>query len=370
MANNASDYNLQKLNTKDLSENLRATIDCGGNIIIIGRRGSGKTMIAKQSIKECKHREVYMNLSTYERPDVAGYPNFFAAQHGAKYVNFLLPAFYEKLIEGNEPVVALLDEVDKAESSLWAPLLEFTQFHTINGRELPNLHSIIMTGNLQAEGGQRPILPLLDRAEKYLVEASHHHWLDWASKMGKIHPSITAYIADHAEDLFGDVDPGDVYADPSPRGWHNASNILNFGEEKRWPHKILTNKVAGCIGKKAGIKYSAYFEHYQVLLPIIEKIMKGEEVQGFRNLEQSKQMVACMIVCSRLSRILDERKPAQKEFPREAETIAKFMKHVDPEMALIAVRSQIGLERTVSSGLDEIPSWDSILREIAKRVNG
>jgi hypothetical protein len=370
MANASSDFNLQKISTKDLSDNLRATIDFGGNVIIVGRRGSGKTEISKACIKESGCKEVYLNLSVMERPDIGGYPNFFAAQAGKSFVDFLLPSFYQHLMEGHEPVVALLDEVDKAESALWAPLLEFTQFHTINGRALPNLRAIIMTGNLQSEGGARPSLPLLDRAEKYLVEASHHHWLDWASKSGAIHPSVTAYIADHPEDLFGDVDPGDVYADPSPRGWHNSSKILNFGEDRKWSNKIMTNKVAGCIGKKTGIKYAAYFDHYQVLLPIIEKIMKGEEVNGFRNLEQSKQMVACMIVCARLSRIIDEMKPSQKDKPGVARTVANFLKTVDPEMALIAVRSQIGLERVVNSGLDEEPEWDTILRDIAKRVNG
>ena len=367
--NMASDFNLTKLSTKDLSENIRATIEIGGNITIIGRRGSGKTYIAKDVIKQSGHKEVYWNLSTFERTDTAGYPNFFGAQQGEKYISFLLPQSFKLLIEGNEPVVLLLDEVDKADTSLWASLLELVQFRTINGRPLPNLRAVIMTGNLQAEGGQRPSLPLLDRAEKYIVEASHHHWLDWAAKSGRIHPSITAYVSDHPEDLFGDVDPGDVYADPSPRGWDNASKILHFGEEKKWAHKILTNKVAGCIGKKTGIKYAAYFDHYQVLLPIVERIMKGEEINGFGGLEQSKQMVTSMIVCSRLSRVIDEMKPNHKDFPKETHNVAKFLKGVDPEMSLISVRSQIGLERVVNSGLDELPLFDQLLRDIAKRIN-
>lgn len=370
MANNASDFNLQKISTKELSDNLHSTIDYGGNVVIVGRRGSGKTVISKDVIKETGYKEVYFNLSVMERPDIGGYPDFSAAHQGKKYVDFLLPAFYKELVEGDRPVVVLMDEVDKAEPSIWAPLLEFTQFHTMNGMALPNLKAIIMTANFQSEGGARPCLPLLDRAEKYIVEASHNHWLDWASKSGQIHPSVTAYIADHPEDLFGDVDPGDVYADPSPRGWHNASRLLNFGEEKRWSHKILTNKVAGCIGKKTGIKYSAYFDHYQILLPIVEKIMKGEEVKGFKDLEQSKQMVAAMIVCARLSRVLDEMKPNQKEIPEVATTVAHFVKSVDPEMALIAVRSQIGLDRMVKSSLDEDKNWDIILRDIARRING
>lgn len=385
MSNNVSDFNLTKITTKELSENLKTTIEFGGNVYIVARRGSGKSIIAKDTIKNSfykdkngknqPYKELYLNISTFDRPDLGGYPNFFAAQEGRGYVNFLLPQFYECLIEGNVPVVALLDEVDKAESALWAPLLEFTQFHTINGRALPNLKAIIMTGNLQAEGGMRPCLPLLDRAEKYLMEASHTHWLDWASKTNEIHPSITAFIADHPEELFGDVDPGDIYADPSPRGWHNASNLISFGEKNKWSHSILTNKVAGCVGKKAGIKYSSYFDHYQVLLPIIEQIIRGENVKGFNDLEQSKQMVASMIVCSRLSRSLDEmqikeKETKVKEMPLAAKTVAKFMKNIDPEMALISVRSQIGLDRVLKTGLDEESEWDLILKDIAKKISG
>jgi hypothetical protein len=365
MANNASDFNLQKLTMREFQDNLRATIEYGGNFLSVARRGTGKSVCSRKAIKDSGLREVFANLSVYERTDAGGYPDLMSGR-ASKYVDFLLPRLFEALIDGKDKCVLLLDEVDKADPSIWAPLLEITEDRRINGKDLPNLHAVICTANLQAEGGQRPCLPLLDRCEKYLVESSHTQWLDWASKDGNIHPSITAFIADHPEELFGDVDPGDVYADPSPRGWHKASNVLNFGEEKKWQHRVLTNKVAGFIGKKTGIKYSAYFDHYQVLLPIIEKIMKGEDIKGFKDLEQSKQCVACMISCSRLARILDEKKT--KDLPKESEFVAKFLKNVDPEMALIAVRSQIGLIRMVNSGLDESKYFDEILRDMAKRI--
>ena len=367
MSKGGSDFNMQKITTQELSDNLRATVEFGGNAFICGQRGSGKTMIAKDIIPLSGCKEVYLNMSTLERADFAGYPNFFGSKE-RKYVDFLLPAFFELLMEGNDPVVALLDEVDKAESSLWAPLLEFTQFHTMNGRKLPNLKAIIMTGNLPSEGGQRPCLPLLDRAEKYILEASSTQWLDWAAKSGQIHPSVAAYIADHPDDLFGETDPGDIYADPSPRGWHNASKILFFGEENKWGNKILTNKVSGCIGKKAGMKYSAYFDHYRVLLPIVERIMEGKKIDGFRDLEQTKQMVASMIVCARVARILDEMKP-KAAFPEAISNVAGFLKSVDPEMALISVRSQIGLDRMINKGLDDQTEWDEILKSIASRIS-
>jgi hypothetical protein len=371
MATASSDFNLQKINTKEYSEHLRATIEFGGNLIAIARRGTGKTLIAKEVIEQAGCRELYYNLSMADRVDLAGYPRLFHTDPKYKYVEYLLPQNLAPLLDGDKPVVVVLDEVDKCDSSLWGPMLELTQFHTANARELRNLKAIIMTGNLQSEGGQRPIPALTDRGEKYLVEASVQHWLDWASATRSIHPSITAFISDNGEELFGDVDPGELYADPSPRGWHNASKILSFGEEHRWSPRLLTTKVSGCVGKKTGLKYSSYFEHYVVLLPYVERIMKGEDMKDFSKLEPSKQCVCSMIVCARLAKLIDEMKPAKngkQVFPKECDAVGKFLQSIDPEMALIAFRGQVGLKRAISSGLDEAPLYDALLRQIVKRI--
>ena len=369
----SSDFNLEKLNTRDLSEHVAGTIQIEGNIAIFGRRGTGKTEISKQEIKKANAREVYINLSVMERVDLGGYPDIMGrnqaiAEARRKFVDFLLPQFYEPMMEGSQPVVALLDEVDKADPSLWAPLLEFTQFRSINGRQLKNLNAVIMTGNLISEGGNRPSLPLLDRAEKYLVEADATSWLEWAGKSGKIHPSVTAYINDHPKDLFGAVDPEDRYADPSPRGWARASDILFRGEDKGWNPAVLNKKVCGCIGKDAGIKYSNYFEHYQQLLPLIEDIYRGQDVTSRYNvLEPTKKLVACMITCARLANQLDQAK--NLEIPPSVKHVGKFLQKASYENVLVAVRSQIQIDRLVRFNLDEHPDWEQVLNKINKSVD-
>src|SRR5271165_365699 len=370
----ASDFNMQKIGTKELSETMAATIQYGGNIFAMARRGTGKSEIGKSAVRNSGNDLLYLNASTFERTDAGGFPKIFDAKD-QDFIRFLLPWYYEQLMKGTNRIVVFFDEIDKMDHSVIAPLLEFTQFHTVNGRGLPNLQAVLMAGNLPNEGGSRPPLPLLDRAEKYLVEATTTQWLDWAAKEGKIHASITAYLHDHPDDLFGDTDPGDVYADPSPRGWHNYSEIVNFGEEHKWGHNLLTLKAAGCIGRKVGIKYAAYFDHYQVLLPIVEKVMRGEGIKGFDDLEPSKRCVACMIVCSRLARILDEsaeknkgKKKDSRELPRETETVARFLRNVDPELALVSIRSQIGLDRTVDMDLHASPEFDAILKELSGRM--
>lgn len=362
-----SDFNLQKLGTKELSEHISATIQMGGNIAVFGRRGTGKTEISKAEIRKLDCKEVYMNLSVMERPDLGGYPDVMAPNRGSQYVDFMLPKFYEEMVDGKQGVVALLDEVDKAEPALWAPLLEFTQFRTINGRPLPNLQAIIMTGNLISEGGQKPSPPLLDRTEKFLVEADATSWLDWAGKSGRIHPSITAYINDHPKDLFGAIDPEDRYADPSPRGWDRASQILFAGEDKGWSTYLLNKKVSGCVGKDAGIKYSNYYEHYMELLPMVEDIYAGRDVYGkYAILEPTKKVVACMIACARLANQLDQ---VENELPPAVKHMGKFLNKVSHENVLVAVRSQIQIERLVKFSLDEHPDWAQVLGRINKEVD-
>jgi hypothetical protein len=363
-----SDFNLEKLNTRDLSAHVKATIQVGGNIAIFGRRGTGKTEISKQQIRNADLQEVYINLSVMERVDLGGYPNIMASAQQKKFVDFLLPQMYQPMIEGKRGVVALLDEVDKADPSLWAPLLEFTQFRSINGTVLPNLVATIMTGNLISEGGSRPSLPLLDRAEKYLVEADVTSWLTWAGKTGHIHPSITAFVTDNPPDLFGAVDPEDRYADPSPRGWTRASEILFKGESAGWSPELLHKKVCGCVGKDAGIRYSNYFDHYQLLLPMIDKVYHGKDISSeYRALDPSKQLIASMMACGRLATQLD----AAASEERALDLLKKmgyFLQYVSHENVLAAVRSQVTIDRIVQYNLDENQHWQDILGRINKSV--
>lgn len=363
----ASDFNLQRLSTKDLAATVAATIEAQGNIAIFGRRGTGKTEISKQQIKASKKREIYINLSVLERPDMGGYPNIMSADPDRKYVNFLLPHFYEPLIEGNEKCVVLFDEVDKADPSLWAPLLEFTQFHTINGRQMKNLDAIIMTGNLISEGGSRPSLPLLDRASKFLVEADAATWMEWAGKSGKIHPSISAYINDHPKDLFGAVDPEDRYADSSPRGWANASRLITKGEEFGWSKEVMNKQVSGCVGKEVGLKYSHYYDHYQVLLPLVNNVFEGKSVlKEFNALEPTKKLVACMIVCARMASQLDD--STGKKAPKALDHVGKFLQGVPSEQVLVAVRTQLQIKRLIDWNLDEQKEWKPLIDKITSQV--
>lgn len=362
-----SDYNLQKISTKDFSEHLKATIKFGGSLFVCGRRGSGKTFITKDAIEESKHKAIVLNASTFERVDAGGYPKLFNSTE--KYVQYLLPEYYKDLIEGDDPCVIFFDEIDKTDPSVVASLLEIVQSHAINNKKMKNLKSVIMAGNLISEGSNRPPLPLLDRAEKYLLEPSYTHFLEWGSKTKEVHPSVAAFIADHPGSLVGqDDDNGELFSDESPRGWHNSSKIIFFGEKNHWPAKLILEKIAGCIGKRSGLQYSSYFEHYIELLPMAQSILNGEQIKNFNKLEQSRQMICSMVACTRFSNMLDDLGP-KDPLPKASSYLARFLMSIDQEMALISIRSSIGFDRFIKHELMSNESdWDGLLDMVIKRM--
>jgi hypothetical protein len=366
----ASDFNLEKLDTFQLQKHIQASIHSQSNIAIFGRRGLGKTFISKQVIKEMGMLEAYMNLSVYERTDLAGYPSLMNSEHcKSGFVEYLLPRIFEPMLHGDKKVVALLDECDKADPSLWAPLLEFVQFHSINGKHFPNLQCVIMTGNLISEGGVRPSLPLLDRTEKYLVESTAKAWLDWAKESAEIHPSVFQFISDNPNRLIGPVDAQDNYADESPRGWHNASRMANVGEASGWDVDVIIDKVSGYVGKKAGIDYRMYYTNYKVLLPIVDRIMAGEDYKSeWKKLSPTEKLYTTVIVCGRFSTELDANTPATPP-NKLIKTVGKFMQQAGYENVLASVRQVLSIKRVIRYNLDEHKDWEGLLPKITETAD-
>lgn len=370
MSSATSNFNLQTLNTSELEQHIKTTIQLSGNILVVGRRGSGKTSISKEAINSLNYRRVVCNLSVYDRVDLMGYPLLFDRSSKSKYVEYILPNLFKHLIEGNKPSVLVLDEIDKCDGSLLAPLLELLQDRSINDVKLPNLKACIATANMISEGGQRPSLPLLDRMEKYLVEADAKQWIDWAPK-GNIHASIVAFIHDNQNELQGAVNDEELFADQSPRGWENSSNIIHFGEQEKLDRKVILNKVNGCVGKRAGMAYQNYFEHYQLLLPMIDLIISGSPPKEFYSLEVTKQFVAAMIVANRFAKAIDDLSPEQKKakvVPTITQNVGRFFQSIDKELAHVCVRGAIGSERFRAIDLEKEPVFKELLDVLVKQA--
>ncbi|NDB85251.1 MAG: hypothetical protein EB127_21495, partial [Alphaproteobacteria bacterium] len=58
------------------------------------------------------------------------------------------------------------------------------------------------------------------------------------------------------------------------------------------------------------------------------------------------------------------------KLPKAVDHVGKFLQKINYENALVAIRSQIQLERIIKFNLDENPEWGSIITKITKKVSG
>ena len=102
---------------------------------------------------------------------------------------------------------------------------------------------------------------------------------------------------------------------------------------------------------------------------MVEDIYLGKDVSAkYSSLEPTKKIVACMITCARLATQLDEVNDIA-DLPPSIKHVGKFLHRVSHENVLIAVRSQVQIERLVKFNLDEHPDWAQVLGRINKEVD-
>ena len=103
----------------------RFSIESGGNIMIFGAAGCGKTEMAVQAAASKNREHVYLNLSVLEAPDLMGLPMI---DPETKLSEYATPRFLP--LKGSRPqgVVLIVDEIDKRKPELQNPMLELFQF--------------------------------------------------------------------------------------------------------------------------------------------------------------------------------------------------------------------------------------------------
>jgi MoxR-like ATPase len=78
------------INQESFKNITQFTIRNGGNILVLGPSGGGKTKIAQQAAKEEGCELIYINLAVLERTDFQGFP---VISDDKKYVNYAVPEF-------------------------------------------------------------------------------------------------------------------------------------------------------------------------------------------------------------------------------------------------------------------------------------
>jgi hypothetical protein len=266
------------------------------NLFLFGRRGVGKTHIAFQAAKECKVKVNYINLSVIERPDLAGYPDIHSS---GDIVTFKSPQFLPKLLEASKAdSIILFDEVDKAPPEVTAPLLEILQFRKINGVNI-NAACCILTGNLMNEGAYSNQISsaLLDRGAKYILSFNFDKWIDWA-KANDVNDLILGFLKNTPELACGKIEES-CYANPSPRGWTQASEALMKAKQlKLVDIDSITQIISGFVGNESGLRFQIWYENFRKFEPYVHSLIEsGSMAFDFNGLTPSEQLIFCISAC-------------------------------------------------------------------------
>lgn len=114
------------------------------------------------------------------------------------------------------------------------------------------------------------------------------------------------------------------------------------------------------------------------LRPIIDDVYKGVDVsQQYSALSSTEQLVMCMVVCARLSSILDSDQykdqkaggtELSKNAPQEILYVGNFLNEVSFENMLTSVSKQITVNRLIKFNIDEREYWNSFIPKASDLV--
>ena len=340
---------------------LKFNIRTGGNLLVLGMAGTGKTEMAQQAVIEEGYEAIYLNLSVLEYPDLVGLQTISKDEEtGRKYVEYAAPKFLPLALAkppaGHKKKVIILDEIDKAKDELQNPLLELLQFHTINGSPV-DVQAFILTGNLPDEGAfSRPIShALTNRCMVYKVEHEFETWMNWAVS-NNINALIVGFLSRNQEFLSQPPVDGDptAYCRPSPRSWSMAARDVDStqkdGRSTEESVEFQTVLVAGRVGTPAALKFKVWLDHYRHIEGALDELCRDGKKPAGLTLDRTivLAIAACNAVTQACKKHEDARggdkDKAEKEIRKLVENVFGWVSTMTPDVQICAAKSTMNLK--------------------------
>jgi hypothetical protein len=342
---------VQEIDQQQLKQLSRFYIRTGKNFITLGPAGIGKTEMAFQASTEEQYEYCYLNLSTLEAPDLNGLPHIMEEVIDGKtmrYSGYVPPRMFPQAGFGLKKKVLIVDELDKAKEELQNPMLELFQFRSINGHKF-DIHAVLATGNLPDENAFSRTLShaLTNRCALFKVTHSYEPWRDWAVQ-NNVNPLIVAFLAQNTEQLLMKEAEGDetAYCSRSPRSWTQAAKDVDDAPDLDVDFQTML--VAGRVGQTGASSFKVWLEHYRHIEPVIRNLVSKGEMPNVSAMNLDRLLVCAVGAADAIMR--KHRAPAEKgqdkkKGVREVATrVGKFLKSLDSEIAICALKSTLDLK--------------------------
>lgn len=371
--------NINTITSDTYRKALDFTIETGGNLLVFGLAGTGKTEMALQAVREAGYEPIYLNLSVLEYPDLVGLQTISVDNlSGRKYVEYAAPKFLP--LSPNNPApshrkkVLILDEVDKAKNELQNPLLELLQFHTMNGSPI-DVQAFILTGNLPDEGAfSRPVShALTNRCMVYRLEHDFATWHKWALH-NQVNTLVLGFLDKNSEVLCQEpnVDDPTAYCRPSPRSWSMASHDLNKAGNEATV-EFQTMLVAGRVGLEAALRFRVWLDHYRHIEPMLNNLIYSgrhpdDTISGDRLLVCA--LSACSHLTKRCNGIKDHTNATHtiQNILKETENVYNWILTLSPDVQISAIKSTVIMEHVSKFKLMDSRSFNTAIKTINKML--
>lgn len=281
------------MNIMQAKENARWYMRAKKPVFWWGGSGIGKSQAAHQLAAEEEDCGIWEErLSLYESVDMRGLPS----NVGGNVVWSVPHMFQEvrKLAAKHARVILFLDELNTSSKSVLVTAMQLCLSHRIGPHELPANVWIIAAGNRAADRAAVTSMPhpLEARFAHQDIEADAGTWRAWAEQPGHCAPIVCAFVQFRPNLIYA-FNPSER-ANPNPRAWISASDIIQTGA----PRALLPSLLSGVVGKSATDELLAFVD-VQQHVPKLADIVRDPQGTPVPPMDQPGLIFATAVQCAK-----------------------------------------------------------------------
>ena len=268
------------------------------SVLIRGPHGIGKSHLAEKAADDIGLPLIDRRLSQMSEGDLVGLPELVDG-----VTRFCPPDWYARACR--EPVILLLDEINRATPELQQGAFQIVLARELNGHKLHPETRVIAAINASAEYQVNEMDPaLLDRFWVVDLDPTTEDWIEWASGPGGVDSVIVDFIRHHPAHLRfkGQPEPDKLY--PSPRSYERLDRTLKHAG---MTPSVVAGEVGsntgfyalshGFLGTEASIAFRDFVANYEFQVSPEDVLDnwkdKKKQVQGLTN-DQANSLISKM----------------------------------------------------------------------------
>lgn len=225
--------------------------------LLIGGAGVGKTSIGHEIARQTDHDLLISYPALSDPTSANGIP--YPSKDG-KTASFLAYGVLAEALRAKRPTLWMMDDFGHASPEVQKAYMHLFLARRIDGHVIPDCVKILATTNRKGEksGANGMLEPVKSRFVTMIdVVPTLECWKPWAYN-NAISPLILAYLQMNPGNFYLPAPTLDLVNSPSPRTWHNASDILAAGLDE--DAEVVLEEFTGALGSSTAGDLVRFFK--------------------------------------------------------------------------------------------------------------